>query len=82
VAKLPDHLLAKQPRTLADQQAGERVPFPFYAFKIDAEFNLFATLVGGLDGSDSQFEYGEIWRDEDGTYHADPAWRSLQDLSV
>jgi hypothetical protein len=39
-------------------------------------------LVAGLEGSDSQFEYGEIWRDEDGTYHADPAWRSLQDLSV
>ena len=71
MAKLPDHLIAKPPRTLADLQPGERVPFPLYAFKIDAEYNLFATLGAELDGSDSQFEYGEIWRDEDGTYHAD-----------
>jgi len=64
-------LVEKQPRTLADLQPGERVPFPLYALKIDAENNLFATLSAELDISDSQLEYGEIWRDKDGAYHAD-----------
>ncbi len=71
MAKLPDHLIEKQPRTLADLRPGERAPFPLHAFKIDADYNLFATLSAKLDTQDLKLEYGEIRRDEDGTYHAD-----------
>jgi hypothetical protein len=71
MAKLPEHLVLKQPRTLADLQLGEHAAFPLYGFKINADHNLFAILLTELDGKDPKVEYGEIWRDETGAYHAD-----------
>jgi hypothetical protein len=71
MAKLPEYLIAKKPPTLADLQPGERALFPLYGFKIDAEHNLFAALNVELHTQDSKHEYGEIWRDEEGAYHAD-----------
>jgi hypothetical protein len=71
MAKLPEHLIEKQPRTLAQLQPGERAAFPLYGFNVDADHNLFAMLGTELDGQDPNLGYGEIWRDEEGAYHAD-----------
>lgn len=71
MAKLPEYLITKKLPTLADLQPGERAFFPLYGFKIDAEHNLFASLSVELHTQDSRLDYGEIWRDDEGVYHAD-----------
>jgi hypothetical protein len=71
MAKLPEYLIEKKLPTLAELQPGERALFPLYGFKIDAEHNLFASLSVELHTQGSKHDYGEIWRDEKGAYHAD-----------
>ena len=71
MARLPEHLIEKQPRTLAHLKPGERARFPLFGFKIDADHNLFAILSAELEGEDPKVECGEIWRNGEGTYHAD-----------
>jgi len=63
-------MIEKLPRTLAHLQPGERAAFPLYGFKIDTQHNLFASLGTEVDGEDPQVEYGEIWRDQEGAFHA------------
>jgi hypothetical protein len=71
MAKLPEHLIEKKARTLADLQAGERASYPLYGIRIDAEHCVFAMLNADLDQQDPKMEYGEIWRDSEGAYHVD-----------
>jgi hypothetical protein len=71
MAKLPEGMIEKIPRTLAHLQPGERAAFPLYGFILDADHNLVARLGVELDQRDPKLEYGEIWRDQKGAFHAD-----------
>ncbi len=71
MVKLPDHLIQKPKRTLADLQPGQRVSYPMYGVRVDLDHSVYAILLTELEPSNQEQEEAEIWRDTEGAYHLD-----------